>query len=399
MVCLYGCKHSMKVAVLSQAYLVSEFRKGLHELGQTVDLLVVSPRQMRGRSRLENVLRHSAGPEESDDYTFIQLPSIKLLGAQYLLLSPTLGFKRFQPDVIQVESNPWTVVFWQAMLCRRLFAPRARVVAMVKKNTFRSYSGIRGRLKRWFATASVRRVDRFISTSEMTSRLYEREFKVNPGRLTISTHVGVDTDAFRPGPERREPTEPLVVGYCGRLAAEKGVTDLLEAVANCRLRDGLNVRLRLLGGGALQDQLASQALECTWLEVVAPIPNHDVPRFLALIDVFALPSRVLPDHEEHDAHALTEALAAGVAAIGTRSGIIPELLGDGTGLLVDPEHPLELAEGLRLLLTSDELRADLGVRGRAKALRRFALPEVARERIDLYKSILADEDCGMRARS
>jgi len=380
----------MKVALLSQAYLVSEFRKGLHELGQTVDLLVVSPREMRGRAWRDNVLRCSTGGGEGGDYALLKLPSVRLFGAQYLFMSLTLGIRRFRPDVIHIDSEPWTVVFWQAMLCRRLFAPQARIVTMVKKNTYRRYPGLRGRLKRWVAAMGIDRVDRFISASEMTARLYQREFGVEQDRLTVATHIGVDVQAFRPAPGSSERGDGVVVGYCGRLAMDKGITDLLEAVAICRSRTGLDVRLLLLGAGPLHGELASYALGHRWLELLPPVPNHRVPELLSVIDVFALPSRVLPDHEEHDAHALTEALAAGVPTVGTRSGIIRELLGDGTGLLVDPEDPRELSESLRRLLTSPKLQADLGERGRAKAIRCFALAQVARERVSAYRSVLAD---------
>jgi glycosyltransferase involved in cell wall biosynthesis len=305
-------------------------------------------------------------------------------------MSLTLGLRRFRPDVIHIDSEPWAVVFWQAMLCRRLFAPQARVVAMVKKNTYRRYPGLRGRLKRWVAATGIDRVDRFISASEMTARLYQREFGVERNRLTIATHIGVDTDAFRPAPGSLERRDDVVVGYCGRFAVEKGVTDLLEAVAICRSRAELDVRLCLLGAGPLHGELASYALRRGWLDVLPPLPNHRVPEFLSAIDVFALPSRVLPDHEEHDAHALTEALAAGVPTIGTRSGIIPELLGDGSGLRVDPENPRELSESLGRLFTSPKRHADLAERGRAKAIRCFALAEVARERVSIYRSVLVD---------
>jgi glycosyltransferase involved in cell wall biosynthesis len=261
---------------------------------------------------------------------------------------------------------------------------------MVKKNTYRRYPGLRGRLKRWVAAMGIERVDRFICASDMTARLYQREFGVERDRLTVATHIGVDTDAFRPAPGSLDRGDGSVVGYCGRLAVDKGITDLLEAVAICRSRSGLDVRLLLLGAGPLHGHLASYVLGHRWLEVLPPVPNHRVHEFLSVIDVFALPSRVLPDHEEHDAHALTEALAAGVPTVGTRSGIIPELLGDGTGFLVEPEDPRELAESLRRLLTSRKLQAELGERGRAKAIRCFALARVARERVSVYRSVLAD---------
>src|SRR6202044_932716 len=94
---------------------------------------------------------------------------------------------------------------------------------------------------------------------------------------------------------------------------------------------------------------------------------------------------ILEDHEEHDGHALLEALACGVASVGTRSGITTELLGDGTGVLLDPGRPAELAEALGNLACNPSERARLAMLGRSKAEREFALDVVARRKIDAYK--------------
>ncbi|MCH9050398.1 MAG: glycosyltransferase, partial [Proteobacteria bacterium] len=99
---------------------------------------------------------------------------------------------------------------------------------------------------------------------------------------------------------------------------------------------------------------------------------------------------VLPDHEEHDAHALLEALATGVASIGARSGIIPEILGDGSGLLVEPGSPDSLAAALSTLAGDEILRDSLGRRGRKKAIESFSLEAIARRKIQVYEDALHD---------
>ena len=100
---------------------------------------------------------------------------------------------------------------------------------------------------------------------------------------------------------------------------------------------------------------------------------------------------MLEDHQEHDAHALMEALAVGVATIGTRSGIIPEILGEGVGLLVSPEAPDELAAAIEQLVNDHRARKTLGMRGRKKAEIEFALDVIAQRKIEIFQGVLDDK--------
>jgi glycosyltransferase involved in cell wall biosynthesis/O-antigen ligase len=88
----------------------------------------------------------------------------------------------------------------------------------------------------------------------------------------------------------------------------------------------------------------------------------DIPRLLALMDVFMLSSLF-----EGLPMALLEAMAAGKACVVTSVSGIPELVLDGqTGLLVPPNDPKALAAAVEKVLSSDELQKKLG--GNARAL-------------------------------
>jgi len=283
-------------------------------------------------------------------------------------------------------------MFWQAVLARRLCARTAQVVCHVKKNTYREHGGLVGLLKRIAAVSGIRQVDHFTATSAMTARMYRSLFRIPADRISVITQVGVDTEAFRPTSKelsRCTARGPIVVGYCGRLSLEKGVTDLIEAVDICRRDASVDLRLRLVGSGPLEDELRRQAAGSQWLETHSAVPNAEVPDFLAGLDIFVLPSRVTPDHEEHDAQVLLEALAAGVPAVGARSGIVPEILGDGTGCLVESADPPDLARAIHRLVHDDERRATLRATGREKAKQKFALAPVTRRRIEVYERVRA----------
>ena len=135
--------------------------------------------------------------------------------------------------------------------------------------------------------------------------------------------------------------------------------------------------------------LERRAAHTSWLEILPPVRNAEVADFLHTLDIFVLPARILTDHQEHDAHALLEALAAGVATIGARSGIIPEILGDGTGVLVAPSATVELAAAVGELAEDEHLRQSLGARGRRKAEQEFSLDRTATDKLDVFRELMS----------
>jgi glycosyltransferase involved in cell wall biosynthesis len=297
--------------------------------------------------------------------------------AQYGLASFSLGMRRFRPDVIHVEQPPWSPIFWQVVLARRLFAPTARITVLAKKNTYRRHRWPIGWLKDVIAHAGLRRVDLVLAVSEKSAGMFEREFDVDRDRMVLVRQIGVDSAKFTPRSRDHRREAPLVVGYSGRLEPEKGILHLVTAVECCREATGVDLRLRVLGVGTLDEELKRMAARRPWLELLGSVPSHHVSGFLQTLDIFVLPADTLPDHEEHDAQSLVEALTAGVAVIGTRSGIIPDLLEEDTGLLVPPGDPEALAEALGALVVDEVLRERYARCGRLKAEAEFTLEAVA----------------------
>jgi len=243
------------------------------------------------------------------------------------------------------------------------------------------------------ARCSLRWDDHIIAASEMAARLLETNFSYPSHKITVCHHLGVDTSLFKPRNfGLADVGNPVVIGYCGRFDAEKGVTDLIEGVRRVKQQIAQSVVLKLLGQGAysesLDSQLTQEARKTDWIEVLPAVSNTEVAAFLQKLDIFVLPSRKLDDHQEHDAHALLEALASGVASVGTNSGIIPEILGDGTGLIVNPESPEELAAALIKLISSQKERRKLAIRGRRKAEREFSLKEIARKKNHIVRELM-----------
>jgi glycosyltransferase involved in cell wall biosynthesis len=114
-----------------------------------------------------------------------------------------------------------------------------------------------------------------------------------------------------------------------------------------------------------------------------------MPAFLKSLDILVLPSvTILPVHREQFGRVLVEAMAAGVAVIGSSSGAIPEVIGDA-GLVVPERDPTALAAAMDLLLSDADLRQNLVERGRQRVRDRFAWPVIAEQTVDLFRGAVA----------
>jgi len=111
-------------------------------------------------------------------------------------------------------------------------------------------------------------------------------------------------------------------------------------------------------------------------------PQRDVARWLRAADVFVLPSRW-----EARSLVVQEAMAAGLPVVTTRTGGLPDLVGDA-GLLVPVGDPGTLAHAVDRLLCDGPLRRRLGEAARARAREWPSPEEEARRWVSRYTEVL-----------
>ncbi len=384
----------MNIVVISHSFLESENQKNIIYLSKMENVQCIVP-----KTGSVNLWKNRVFQAETNSQNlFIAYKPTYITPSQYFLWTLSMGFISRKPDIINIAYNPWSLIFFQVWLYRTLFCPKAIIVCSIKKNTFVCKPGIFGAIKRWTAHQSHHFVDHVFAESKMVSDLFSEKLNYSRNRISIIKFLGVDVDNFVPcGDNEISGTKfkPLVVGYCGRFDAEKGIMDLVDALIEIQHEDKSPVILRLMGRGAyrdsLDDKIAMIAKEFEWLEVLPPVPNSQVKFFLQGIDVFVLPSRIMMDHQEHDAHILKEALASGIPCIGTKCGVIPEILGGGVGILVNPESVNELREAIGQLIKDFELRRGLSIRGRIIAKQEYSLNVIAQRKIKVFRELIDNE--------
>lgn len=153
----------------------------------------------------------------------------------------------------------------------------------------------------------------------------------------------------------------LLMLWVGRLVPEKGVPHLLDAIVLLGDRHP-NALLAMVGLGDLEQEVR-QLLRDKDLEnrMVMLGWRPDVSDLMAAADVFVTASlwEGLPV-------SVLEAMAAGLPVVGTEVGDLPEVLGDGRGVLVPPGSAHDLAVALDAVLADPERR-----RGMAAAAQEY----------------------------
>jgi len=202
-----------------------------------------------------------------------------------------------------------------------------------------------------------------------------RDFGVAP-REARAVFNACDLQRFAPV-ERCDPWphQPARLGMVARLEQHKDQPSLIRALA--LLRDlGVHVDLWLIGEGSQRQQLETLIAElqlCSQVQLLGS--RRDIPQLLAQLDLFVFSAR--PD--EGFGIALAEAMAAGVPIVATDVGACREVLQGGRcGLLVKPNSPKALADGIRQALADPEATQKRAVAARERALRDFSVAAMAK---------------------
>jgi glycosyltransferase involved in cell wall biosynthesis len=186
----------------------------------------------------------------------------------------------------------------------------------------------------------------------------------------LVVRLGVDVTEWRPQPGacHQDVVEILCVG---RLTPAKGQHLLIDAVDRL-IRQGRRVRLRLVGDGPDLSSLKDCAARINTPEAVVfegAINQDRIRGIYAAADVFCLPS-----FAEGLPVVLMEAMAMSIPCVSTIIAGIPELIRDGVDGLLVPASDLDALVGaLARLMDSPELRAQLGVSGRARIQEHYDL--------------------------
>lgn len=290
----------------------------------------------------------------------------------------------FRPDVIDLWEEPWGLVSVHAASLRNRHFPDTKILMETEQNLKKR---IPSPFKEFWGY-SVRQADYLVGRSEeavSVSRLHGYQ-----GRSAVIAN-GVDTALFcrknkmisrvRFGMSDRQ----FIVGYAGRFVPEKGLLDMLEAIARVPNAHGW-----LVGGGPQKAALLVRASQSDLVGRIHFLDNQSPAALCEVMntfDVLILPSRTAKHWKEQFGRVLAEAGACEVAVIGSDSGAIPDVVGNG-GLVFPEGNVEELARCIQLLAADPDLTERLGKAGREQALVKYAWETVAAQYLNIITEMV-----------
>jgi glycosyltransferase involved in cell wall biosynthesis len=211
-------------------------------------------------------------------------------------------------------------------------------------------------------------VDRFVAPSRYAAGQLAR-LGVPEDRIEALPHF-LPEEGFADGSRAETGTFAL---YAGRLSVEKGVETAIDAAGLA------GVPLRIAGDGPLADELRERARRSS-----APVEmlGRVSPMDLALLRRDAAAELVPSRSDETFGLSALEAMGAGVPVVATRTGALPELVGEDR--CVPRDDAAAMAERLRALWHDPDLRHSDGELLMARARERYGRERFTSGLVDVY---------------
>lgn len=227
------------------------------------------------------------------------------------------------------------------------------------------------------------RYKKIIAISEYVKNLIMKHYGVDGTDIEV-IYNGVDIDQFHPGNKRMYREEirnkyavkdsDFVILFVGSGFERKGVRFLIRAAE--LIQEPVTVLIVGRGPAGKYTKFARKQ------RIIFCGPQVDIHKYYAASDIFVFPTSYEPFGNVH-----LEALASGLPVITTRLSGASEIIKDNVqGFVVEqPEDISKIAEGIRVLMNSDERRR-MSLEAR-RLSEQFSFEAYIEKMLDLYGSV------------
>lgn len=170
--------------------------------------------------------------------------------------------------------------------------------------------------------------------------------------------------------------------YVGQYRPHKNLPGLVEAFG--KIRNDMPCKLVLVGKPDLAHKRLKESIDKTGKkdDIAMPgfVSDNELACWYKLATVFAFPSL----YEGFGLPGL-EAMQAGTPVVAADNSVLPEIY-EKAAIYFDPFETQDIADKIKSVLVNDKLRADLIQKGKDR-VKQFSWEKMARETLDLYKSV------------
>ena len=301
-----------------------------------------------------------------------------------LLISPfqfVTALVRLRPDIVHVNTSMEQKSYWRdvvyVVIAKLL---RKRVVYQVHGGALPEVFFANRPLLTGLLRKVLRSADKVVLLAQRELHAYRR-FDQSLPLAVIPNAIDLVADPYG----KQMHARPLLLVYVGRLAASKGVFELLAALALVRSA-GAMATLKIAGSGPAEAALRAQVIQLKLQDAVTflgPVFGQEKDKLWECADLFGFPT-----HHEGLPYALLESMAARTPALVCPVGAIPDVMQDGVhGLFVAPQDPQALAQAILLLDKDRDLLHSMGQACRQRIESYYSLERLAQDFRDTYGAL------------
>jgi glycosyltransferase involved in cell wall biosynthesis len=247
---------------------------------------------------------------------------------------------------------------------------------------------------------NIKHVDVFISVSEYYADFMPDYLGIPREKIQV-VPLGINLTGY----EKREhdSSPPFTVGFFARVAPEKGLHVLAEAYrllrSDMRLPES---RLEVAGYLAPEHKNYLNEIEQAMRDAgLGPeftyhgvVDREEKISFLRKLDVLSVPAT----YDEPKGIFLLEAMACGVPVVQPRRGAFTEVVEKtGGGLLVEPDSPESLANGILKIYHDPALGQRLGLIGFENVRHHYSVAHMADRALQVYEDVINRGSARMNA--
>jgi glycosyltransferase involved in cell wall biosynthesis len=288
----------------------------------------------------------------------------------------------FRPDVIDLWEEPWGLVSAHAVWLRNRMLPQCKVISETEQNINRRlpppFEQFRCYVLRHADYAVCRNKE---AISVMRAKGFRGEASVVPNAVDVELFRPLDRETCR----KQFGFSGFTVGYIGRFVERKGIQDVIAALAQCPA----DVSAVLVGSGEYEPELKRQIHQRGLqgrVRIIPQVAASELTPIMNAIDALVLPSRTVPTWKEQFGRVIIEAHACGTPVIGSNSGAIPEVVGEG-GLIVPEADVPALAAAIATLAADPGLARQMGTLGKRQVCDKYTWQKVAEAMYTLYLAV------------
>jgi glycosyltransferase involved in cell wall biosynthesis len=331
--------------------------------------------------------------ERNDLHSVLYYPLYALRVANHLRASGC--------DIVHIHN------FSQFVPIVRLLNPKAKIVLHMNCDWLNE-------LDRDLIDKRLKNVDGIIGCSDYITNQVKRRFPHHADRCA-TLYNGADIARFSPRSQVPLEEECKRVLFAGRVSPEKGIHVLLDAFKRVIVQEP-KAQLRIVGGPYIPplsfhvDRSSDPMVKALrrfytldymeYLRETAKAMPENCVSFLGHLahgelsiqfcdaDVFVHPSV----WGEPFGMSVAEAMGAGLPVVATRVGGLPEVVVEAkTGLLVEPDNPVLLADAILQLLCNEKRARSMGTAGAERVTKLFSWDTVTARLYSLYEALTSGE--------